>query len=427
MATDIDTDRCVDVVVVGAGLAGLAAGATAAAGGAKTVVLDAHRPGGRARVTERRGYVFNLGAHALYLKGPGMAVLNSLGIDPPGVPPPLGRYHALSDGNLEVLPTGAGSAIHSKLLGSRDKAQFALLFARLLRLEATSLSTHSVQEWLGALSLRARVEGLLKALIRLSTYTADVESFSADAAVGQLQAGIRGGVRYLDGGWGTLVEALATKAEVVQHLPVTGIEPGPSSLLVQTKEGQLRARRVIVAAGSPDAARRLLPTTEVAVGPAVTAACLDVGTTSVPRPGYVLSLDDPLYATTQGPPARQAPPGAAVVAALRYGARQASEDRPQLEALLATAGVEADHVVVERYLAKMTVAGAMPTKALGGLPGRPKITDSGLPGVLLAGDWVGPEGLLADAALVSGQQAAKAALKGLDAVSRRRRPVMLSP
>jgi phytoene dehydrogenase-like protein len=55
-----------DVLVIGAGLAGLAAGATATKAGHRTLVLDARSPGGRARVTERDGFVFNRGLHALY-------------------------------------------------------------------------------------------------------------------------------------------------------------------------------------------------------------------------------------------------------------------------------------------------------------------------------------------------------------------------
>jgi phytoene dehydrogenase-like protein len=65
----------VDVVVVGGGLAGLTAAATARAAGASVVVLDAHEPGGRAQVTERDGFTFNRGAHALYLGGEAAAVL----------------------------------------------------------------------------------------------------------------------------------------------------------------------------------------------------------------------------------------------------------------------------------------------------------------------------------------------------------------
>ena len=69
-----------DVIVVGGGLAGLAAGATATAGGARTLVLEAGAVGGRARTHTESGFVFNLGGHALYLGGPGSKVLSKLGV-----------------------------------------------------------------------------------------------------------------------------------------------------------------------------------------------------------------------------------------------------------------------------------------------------------------------------------------------------------
>ena len=76
------------MIVIGAGLAGLAAGATATRAGSAVLVLDAHVPGGRARVTTRDGFVFNRGLHALYQGGAGWRVLRSLGIEPQGSAPP---------------------------------------------------------------------------------------------------------------------------------------------------------------------------------------------------------------------------------------------------------------------------------------------------------------------------------------------------
>ena len=49
---------------------------------------------------------------------------------------------------------------------------------------------------------------------------------------------------------------------------------------------------------------------------------------------------------------------------------------------------------------------ALPTAETGGLSGRPAIAVAALPGVFLAGDWVGDEHLLAGAALASARQAA---------------------
>jgi hypothetical protein len=191
------------------------------------------------------------------------------------------------------------------------------------------------------------------------------------------------------------------------------IDAAAGRIGVQTDEGLFTAHSVVLAVGTPDAARSLLPGDPGwgDLGDPVTAACLDVGVARVPRPGYVLGVDEPLYGTTQSPPARQAPDGHGVVAITRYQARSAAQDRPQLEGHLRPVGVAATDVVTSRFLARMVVSGAMPRADRGGLPGRPGVTATGIPGVFLAGDWVGSVGLLADAALASARDAAGAALR----------------
>jgi hypothetical protein len=62
-----------------------------------------------------------------------------------------------------------------------------------------------------------------------------------------------------------------------------------------------------------------------------------------------------------------------------------------------------------RYLHRMVACGALPTPETGGLAGRATVADTGLDGVLVAGDWVGGTGHLADAALVSGEEAGRRA------------------
>jgi pyruvate/2-oxoglutarate dehydrogenase complex dihydrolipoamide dehydrogenase (E3) component len=59
----------------------------------------------------------------------------------------------------------------------------------------------------------------------------------------------------------------------------------------------------------------------------------------------------------------------------------------------------------------MTVVGATPSPATGGLAGRPGIDSTGRAGVYVAGDWVGPRGWLADGALASGEAAGSAAAR----------------
>lgn len=103
-----------------------------------------------------------------------------------------------------------------------------------------------------------------------------------------------------------------------------------------------------------------------------------------------------------------------MVSVLRYGAHSAELDRLQLEAHLAVTGVAPEDVVTDRFLARMVVAGTAPRPVNGGLAGRPGVADTGLENVFLAGDWVGPDGMLADAALSSGAVAAARAVRAAD-------------
>jgi glycine/D-amino acid oxidase-like deaminating enzyme len=182
---------------------------------------------------------------------------------------------------------------------------------------------------------------------------------------------------------------------------------------VHTDDGVYRASAVVVAAGTPAATLAVLASepTWGDLGAPVTAACLDVGTNRVPTPGYVVSLDDPLYGTVQSPPAHQAPQDGAVIGVIRYGTRNAKDDRAALESHLVQVGVHDSDIVTQRFLARMVVSSTMPRAATGGLAGRPSITASGLPRVFLAGDWIGPDGVLSDASLASGHSAGLAAIR----------------
>ena len=406
-----------DVIVVGGGLAGLAAGVTATAGGAETLLLEAEVLGGRARTHAERGFVFNLGAHALYRGGAGWKVLSELGARVSGAKPPLALYKARLGGELHALPTGPGTLLRTTLLGTRGKAQLGRLLARLPQIDASMLTAISMREWLDDLDLRTDVRALLASFVRLSTYSGDLEQLSAGAVIGQLQAASRDGVLYVDGGFSAIVTALERKVQVLAGIRVLSLSPARDSIELNTDEGRLIGRRVILAPGAPAATLALLPDDPGwgDLGGPVIAACLDVGVDMVPTPGYVLGIDEPLYATTQSPPACQAPDGAAVVAVLRYGGSDRSRD--ELSAYLQHAGVTEENIVVQRFLPRMVVASTMPRADNDGLPGRPSVRASGLEGVFLAGDWVGPNGLLADAALASGRQAGLAALQSLDRIA----------
>ncbi len=278
------TDR--DVIVIGAGLAGLTAGATAASAGADTIVLEAHQTGGRARTVARGPYVFNMGAHAFYMGGPGAKILRSLGVEPDGAPSPLPHYKLVKDGRLHLMPSGAASLTRTTAMGAASKAQFAGSWACSPTMRPAKLSEKTVDQWIADHNLRPDVAAIVRALIRLSTYTADTAEFSADAAVRQLQIGARPGVRYLHGGWAQLFEGLSRHVQVQTGCKIISLEPDGRRVLVHTDGAILRARRVIVASGTPAATRALLPEDPgwAELGRPVTAACLDLGLTRVPAP-----------------------------------------------------------------------------------------------------------------------------------------------
>jgi hypothetical protein len=361
-------------------------------------------------------YTFNMGPHALYLGGPGTKVLRTLGVQPDGVPSPFPDYKLLKDGALHAVPSGPASLLRTTAMGTAGKAQFARLLGLLPLLKPSRLTGTSVRAWIEDHDLRPDAAAVVRTFIRLTTYTADIDGFSADAAIRQLQIGNRPGVVYLHGGWAQLLDGLARQVQVRTGDKVTRVEPAGARVEVSAGAEVLTARQVILAAGGPAATRAVLPADPgwTGLGDPVTGACLDLGLTRVPRPGYLLGVDEPIMGVTQSPPARQGPDGHAVVSAVRYGATEADADRAALHAHVARLGVQPEDVAESRFLARMVVAGSTPLASSGGLPGRPRVGDSGADHVFIAGDWVGPDGLLADAALASGHQAARAALAALD-------------
>ena len=75
--------------------------------------------------------------------------------------------------------------------------------------------------------------------------------------------------------------------------------------------------------------------------------------------------------------------------------RDAADDRDELAALASRSGIEASSIERQRFLRRVTVAHAA-AGSHGGLAGRPGVMATAIPNVSLAGDWVGPEGMLSD-------------------------------
>jgi phytoene dehydrogenase-like protein len=418
-----------DVIVVGGGLAGLTAACSLArAGVAVTLFEKAAELGGRAATRERGGFRFNRGLHALYTGGAASAILRDLGITY-GYGTPPGTF-ALRDGKLSPVPASAGALLRSDLLGFRDKLALARLFAALPRFDPRALARVSVRAWIAGASPRPAVRRLLASIARPFVYSAALDLVSAEVLVGKLQTVLAHPVHYLDGGWQTLVDALRRAAERAGAQVVVGARVEA----VAHRDGRIRGVRlgrgdvlpaaaVVVATTAREAAKLLAadaaPALHRAVADALPArvACLDVALRRLPdaRHTVVQDLEGPRFLSAQSRYARIAPAGAALIGAFKQlDPRRPADpraDERDLEGLLDAAQPGWRDLVVERaYLPRIEAVGLLPTAAGGGLVGRPGPRVAGLAGLYLAGDWIGPEGFLADASFASAREAARLAL-----------------
>jgi phytoene dehydrogenase-like protein len=416
------------IVVVGGGLAGLTTAAyLARAGRAVTVVERASELGGRAQTTSAGGYRMNLGPHALYRGSGGVHVLADLGVAHRGGTPSASGGCAVDRGALHALPGGFVSLLTTGLFGVGAKVETASLLAGLAAIDADALAGTPVRAWVSGRVRHAGVRRLVEALFRLATYAHAPETMSAGLAVRQLQLAMAHSVSYLDGGWQTLVDGLRARAE--EHgarlragAAVTGLVRAADGRVtgVHLRTGGIVPAGAVVLALDAAAAAALLPESAarrfaMAATP-VRAACLDVGLSRLPRPRatFALGIDEPLYFSVHSAVARLAPEGGALIHVARYLGGETPEPSAverQLEGLLDRMQPGWHDVVVERrFLPHMVAASALATAAGGGVAGRPGPEIPEAPGVFVAGDWVGPEGWLADASLASARAAARLVL-----------------
>ena len=128
------------------------------------------------------------------------------------------------------------------------------------------------------------------------------------------------------------------------------------------------------------------------------------------------SVDAPLYFSVHSAVARLAPKAGAVVHVARYldpgEQRDVEWVRRDLERFLDDVQPGWRREVVESSFApRLVVSHDVGLAETGGVAGRAPVQLPDRDGVYLAGDWVGPEGLLADAAAASARAAAAAVLK----------------
>nr|ADC35952.1 amine oxidase flavin-containing protein [uncultured bacterium 98] len=414
-----------DAIVVGGGLAGLTAAALLARAGRRVVLLERSATvGGRAISHVEKGFHLNLGPHAWYVGGPGTRVLQELGITLPGRPPRTSGGFALYQGRMHTLPVGFVSLLTTDLLGVHGKLEAARLLAALARMDTGRFDGVSLSDWLGEHVSDTRARAVLEMFVRVASYTHAPDLLSAGAGLGAMQSVLRHNVLYVHGGWQSIVAALRAKAgalgvRLVTGAPVTEVLHDSGAEGVRLEDGTAVLAPQVIVAGTPAMVRHLLPhapePAAVRWSPTPSrAACLDLALAKLPKASALVAfgIDQPLYYSVHSAVADLAPHGGAVVHVAKYlnpsQAADAKADERELEAFMdrLQPGWRAE-VVVRRYFPSMTVTNGIPTAAGGGLAGRAPVRISGIEGVYLAGDWVGAEGTLANAAVASAAQAAR--------------------
>jgi hypothetical protein len=189
--------------------------------------------------------------------------------------------------------------------------------------------------------------------------------------------------------------------------------------VIETPDGRLTARAAVIAGLSPAAVERITGTTVTGgneQGSPLYAASLDLALNR-PHAGIVFGIDEPLYLSPHAPVAKLAPDGCGLVSLLRYSPDGETSDaagipfvRGRLRELATMSGIAESDILHERYQHRLVVANSFPAASAGGLRGRPDVHALGLPGIFIAGDWVGPKFQLVDAASASGEAAARRAV-----------------
>jgi phytoene dehydrogenase-like protein len=444
------------VSVVGGGIAGLTAAIYLARGGRTVTVFEKNRHlGGRAVTHLRSGFRFNLGPHAVYRFGPGSRVLRELGIPIRGGIPKRGGT-VMFEGQQHTLPVTPLSILRSSLLPLKGKLEAVRLLCRLPTLNTRPYELMNVREWADRFIHNDRLRDFFLSLCRVVTYSPD-ERQCAAIALDQLKRAMLG-VVYVHEGWQKIVDSLHSTAvaagvNFVTSSRVIGVETngrvcglelgGLETVRSDTLEVALPSP---APARDPNAARVAADTVVLAVDPTtaadllsdqkmtrcwrtlepVTLSCLDVALSRLPNPKqiFAVSVDRPFYYSVHSQWAQLTPHGGALIHVAKYRAKpaqatcrdydgdslrlndEARRDQAELEAFLEELQPGWRELVVHRrFLPSLAVTNAVTIPSAY----RPQ-PETAVRGLYIAGDWVGGDGVMADAALTSARAAARAIL-----------------
>ncbi|MDP3736530.1 MAG: FAD-dependent oxidoreductase [Hyphomonadaceae bacterium] len=404
-----------NVNVVGGGIAGLIAAIELVRAGAKVTLFESAADlGGRARTKYADGFMLNQGPHALYITGAFKRELDRLGIPYSGLKTTPLEPQGLYRGKLYRLPTSASSLMLSNLFSVGEKLAYAGVQKAVID-GATGKESFAV--WLDGQDLSPLVRMAMESIARVSSYANGSSLTHAAAMLDQIRRGLKG-VIYVDGGWAALVGELAKAAQEAGAVLKTGAAAervaveGLRSRVTLADGSEHLADATLLALGPKEAAR-LAPSVGSLGGYAedaipVRTNTLDLALEELPDGArqFALGIDQPFYFSVHSIAAKLAPEGGAVVHVAKYLPPDETPGHDAIAELEAVADLAMPGW--RRFEKKrQELRGMAVTNAFvrADKP-RPGVALLDAPGLFVAGDWVGDEGMLSDASAASAVEAA---------------------
>lgn len=321
-----------DVIVIGAGLAGLATGALLANDGLRVRVLE-RRPvlGGRALVVKQDGFTLNYGLH--YIVGgpasPHARILKRIGkteqapmaaVDPR-------KLHRMRGGKLYRVPTTPLDMLSTELLSVRGKLELVKAITLLMTANAEKLWRVPIGEWINGITSEPTLRTFLLDLCSPLAFEPKPEELSAAHFILLVRPLLmpKGPLGYYPvGGWIGMFEAFKAHieergGEVRTKAAAEKLEIRGGAVVGVWSGGELTEARAIVAALppgeladllketpipglEPERLKNIRPTMGVAVDLGVMGLHNDtIGTIELPELGATLGIHN-LFEPSLAPP-----------------------------------------------------------------------------------------------------------------------------
>jgi len=412
-----------DVAIIGGGLTGLTAAIYLAQAGKSVIVLEKESElGGLARTTSLNGALFNLGPRAMYEGGAALRILNELGCLPKGGYASKGSLIGIMNGAIVNVPTD---------LTSEENKEWGQLMGGLHAIDTEAIRSISIIDWAVEHIKNDRVRLFFYAMCRQWAYCNEMSELSAGFVIKQGQlAGL--GVKYVEGGWQNVIDKLHQKATKAGVTISTGykaeqiiIEEGNIRALLLSSGLTIKVPTIITAVGPVEAHRLIQGEEQTALtnwkenSQPLYAACLDIALNNLTYPEriFAIGLDEPLYFSNHSVSVKLSEDPIHILHAMKYNGSNSNSnaevDEKRLSQLMDLLQPNwKSEIVATRFSANVLIAHDLRTVQHHGYGVAPGPCVPEVKGLYVAGDWVGKEGRLVDAAMASAKLAAETLLLG---------------